>query len=46
VVEGTWEHTRHLRNTSEVRPSFPSGHLSDNEQTQEIRLDVAKVRMR
>ena len=26
---------------SGVRPSFPSGHLSDNEQTQEIRLEVA-----
>ena len=33
---------QHARGT----PSFPSGHLSDNEQTREIRLHVANVRMR
>jgi hypothetical protein len=46
VVEGTWEHTGHLCNTSGGATSFPSGHLFDNTQTREIRLDVAEVRVR
>ena len=52
-MEGTWEHTGHLCNTSGGATSFPlrttsfpSGYLFDNAQTREIRLDVAEVRVR
>ena len=44
-----WKEPGTTRDTSATRPGYtkyPSGHLSDNEQTREIRLHVANVRMR